>query len=178
MIYETSFLFLPTLAGDELAVQVGKLKEVVTSNGGEILSEEYPQMIDLSYSIRHRLENKYVVSETAYFGWVKYEATPETAPKIKKGLDAIKVLMRYLTLKTVKENTMVSKDIFATLQGKESAAPVREYKKEVTPVVEEGEMDAKEVDVELDKMLDDKAEEATPETPAEETPKEVEAEKE
>jgi ribosomal protein S6 len=174
MVYETSFLFLPTLAGDELAVQVGKLKEAVTSNGGEILSEEYPQNIALSYPIRHRLENKYVVSETAYFGWMKYELDPEKAEEVKKLIDSIKVLMRYVTLKTVKENTIVSKDVFATLQGKDvPAAPIVKEVVKRAPV-DEGEMVEEEVDEELDKMLEDTSEEAE----STEKEAEVEADKE
>ncbi|MFT5359591.1 MAG: ribosomal protein S6 [Candidatus Paceibacteria bacterium] len=157
MIYETSFSFLPTLASDELATQVGKLKEVITSKGGEIISEEYPQVINLAYSIRHRMDNKYKTHETAHFGWVKYDVEQSEAQDVKKGLDNIKVLLRYLTLKTVKENTMISKDVFAILQGKEIvAAPVRKVEKAPEPVVE-GDMSEKKVDEQLDKMLDDES---------------------
>ncbi|NCT00187.1 30S ribosomal protein S6 [Candidatus Parcubacteria bacterium] len=159
MIYETTFLFLPTLSSEDLAVQVGKLKEIITSNGGEIISDEYPQMVSLAYTLRHRLENKYTNYDTANLGWVKYNLDPEAAPKVKKQADLIKSLLRYLTLKTVSENTMISKNVFAMLQGKEifAAAP-KEYKKPVAPVVEEGEMVKEEVDEELDKMLDDSEE--------------------
>lgn len=164
MIYETTFLFLPTLASDELATQVGKLKEVITSNGGEIVSEEYPQMIELAYDIRHRMENKYSNYAGANLGWVKYEADPASAEAIKKGFDAIKTLLRYLTLKAEKENTMVSKDIFSILQGKEVAtAPVRDSKEQASQDSEEGEMNENKVDEELDKMLDESAEDSTEE---------------
>jgi ribosomal protein S6 len=158
MVYETSFLFLPNLASDELAAQVGKLKEVITSNGGEVVAEEYPQMISLSYPIRHRMDNKYTDYATAYFGWVKYEIEADKAEEIKKAIDAIKSMLRYLTTKTVKENTIVSKDVFGILQGKE---PMQAKPKEVKRVKpqEEGEMNEEEVDEELDKMLDDSAEE-------------------
>jgi ribosomal protein S6 len=156
MIYETSFSFIPTLASDELATQVGKIKEIITSKGGEVVSEEYPQVISLAYAIRHRMDNKYITHETAHFGWVKYDVEQEKAQEIKKELDDIKVLLRYLTLKTVKENTMISKDLFAILQGKEVAvAPIRKVEKAPEPVAEEGEMNKDKVDEKLDKMLDD-----------------------
>ncbi len=153
MIYETSFLFLPTLSGGDLAVQVGKLKEVITSNGGEILSEEYPQMIGLAYTLRHRFENKYSNYDTANFGWVKYSLEAEAAAKVKKEVDLMKSLIRYLTIKSVEENTMVSKNVFGMLQGKEISAAV--FREERGTPDEEGVMVEGEVDGELSKILDE-----------------------
>jgi len=150
MVYETSFLFLSSLASDELAGQVGLLKEIITSRGGEIISEEYPQMIGLSYPIRHRLDNKYVLHENANFGWVKYELDPEKAEEVKKEIDLIKTLVRYITVKTVKEQTFVSKDVFASLRGE----TMPDAPKELKPEVEEEILALdEEVDEELDKIL-------------------------
>jgi ribosomal protein S6 len=153
MIYETSFLFLSTLPGDELAAQVGNLKEIITSKGGKVLSEEYPQMINLAYPIRFRMDNKYTIHETAYFGWVKYELDAEKAPEVKKAIDAIKTLIRYLTLKTVTENTLVG-NVFDQLEADTAKVEVVESDDQSS---EEGEIDTEKVDEKLDEMLDDES---------------------
>ncbi len=44
--------------------------------------------------------------DTAYFGWIKFEAAPEAALEIKKAMDANEKVLRYLLIKTARENTL------------------------------------------------------------------------
>ncbi len=44
--------------------------------------------------------------DTAYFGWIKYEAEPKAAAEIKKALDLSEKVLRYIIVKTIRENTI------------------------------------------------------------------------
>jgi hypothetical protein len=44
--------------------------------------------------------------DTAYFGWLKFETKSELMPSIKKAVDAYPNVLRYLLIKTVRENTL------------------------------------------------------------------------
>ena len=54
-----------------------------------------------------RLGGKNLKISNAYFGWVKFELPGETIGKIKTELDALDSLIRFLLVKTVRENTMI-----------------------------------------------------------------------
>ena len=43
---------------------------------------------------------------SAYFGWIKFETKSELMPAIKKAVDGNPNVLRYLLIKTVRENTL------------------------------------------------------------------------
>ncbi len=114
-IYEVSYLFLPSLASEQVPAKAAALKEMLTSASGAIISDENPILIDLAYPmtkivgvIRHKVTS-------GYFGWVKFEM-PKTETSagiagginsIKKALDNNPEIIRYLIIKTVRENTLL-----------------------------------------------------------------------
>ena len=107
-VYEVSYLLLPSLAPEQVPAKVGDLIGVVEKAGGEVISQENPTLIDLAYpmikvvqTIRHKCMK-------GYFGWMKFEISPESIGKVKKSLDADGEILRYLIIKTVKENTLLN----------------------------------------------------------------------
>ncbi|HBD25171.1 MAG TPA: hypothetical protein DCZ96_04030 [Candidatus Zambryskibacteria bacterium] len=107
-IYEVSYLLLPSLALEQVPAKVTALKKTLTSVGGQVISDENPILIDLAYpmtkvvgTIRHKCT-------MGYFGWVKFETTKEGIEAIKKSLDMDNEILRYLIIKTVRENTLLS----------------------------------------------------------------------
>ena len=80
---EGGFLFLPTLSEGNLKKEVDELREFVSSNGGSIISEEFPSFRDLSYSMDKSIEGKNQVFKSAFFGWIKFEISSEELSKIK-----------------------------------------------------------------------------------------------
>jgi ribosomal protein S6 len=177
MIYELGYLVLSTLPEEQVAPEVSKLKEILAKFSAKVIADEYPVLIDLAYTMITRVDNKNAQFDTGYFGWIKFEADAEVMAELKKELDRNTVLLRYMLTRTVKENTIASKKpLSANIVTRSSKAP--------RAVVEKvGEMDKKEVDTEIDKLIEDVPEKATneevaPEAVVEAAPEAVEAEKE
>lgn len=154
MIYEIGYLILPTVAEDKLAPEVSKLKEILEEVKAEVVSDEYPALISLEYEMVKRIDTKNMRFSQGYFGWIKFEAQPEDVETIKKQLDLNKVLLRYIIISTVRENTIHSKKpLAASLVGRSSRTP-KVVVEDALPIDEEA------VDQEIDKLVEDVAVEA------------------
>lgn len=149
MIYEVGYLIIPTVGEDALAPEVSKIKETLAEVDSKVISDEYPALINLQYEMVKRIDTKNVRFEQGYFGWVKFETEAENVEKIKKQLDLNKVLLRYMIISTVKENTLSSKKpLSATLGARSSKAPVAEKEENV-------EIDEEAVDQEIDRLVEE-----------------------
>ncbi|MFA6551905.1 MAG: 30S ribosomal protein S6 [Candidatus Paceibacterota bacterium] len=148
-IYEVGFHILPSIAPEKVVAEVSAIKEVMEKRKSVFLSEDFPKLKQLSYSIRKQVQGKYQKFNSAYFGWVKFETEPEMLLEIKKELDKNTNILRYLIIKTVKENTLASATQKALLiKGEGVRPPAKEAKKEAevkTPVSE----------AELDKTIEE-----------------------
>jgi ribosomal protein S6 len=60
----------------------------------------------LSYEIKKRVETKYLSFNKAYFGWIKFEILPASVDKIGKEIKNNENILRFIMVKTVRENTM------------------------------------------------------------------------
>jgi len=105
-VYEIGFHILATVSEEKLQETVLSLENLITQNGGSVISEEFPKIRPLAYDIRKKIETKYVNFNKAYFGWIKFEAIPTLVIKIDNGMMKNKDILRFLIIKTVKENTM------------------------------------------------------------------------
>lgn len=105
-IYEAGFHILPTVPEERLQEVVSKLVDFITKNGGVIISEEFPKIRNLSYEIKKRVETKYFSFGKAYFGWVKFEILPASIGKIEMEMKNNENILRFIILKTIRENTM------------------------------------------------------------------------
>ncbi len=108
-VYEVGYLLAPTIAGEEIPAVYGNLKELVGSLGGEVIADEMPRQIDLAYQMLHVFQNKRQKFNTAYFGWVKFFMSADKVADLKKALTLDPNFIRFLTMKTVKENTIATK---------------------------------------------------------------------
>ena len=106
-IYEISYLLFSSIVSEQVRIKAGELKDMLKSSDAEIISDEDPVFIDLAYSMlkvigatRHKIAS-------AYFGWVKFEISKDGMEKVKKALDFDDDIVRYLIIKTVRENTFI-----------------------------------------------------------------------
>jgi ribosomal protein S6 len=146
-VYELSYLLLPSFSEAESAQKAGALKETVSSLGGAVISDENPVLIDLAYqmtkvvgTIRHK-------ESRGHFGWVKFEMTPSGIEALKKNLDLDQDILRYLIVKTVRENTL--------LNGKIRLQKEEKGKKDEEVLVEAPEVPKESVPEEIDKSIDE-----------------------
>ncbi|MEK9182449.1 MAG: 30S ribosomal protein S6 [Patescibacteria group bacterium] len=108
-VYELGYLLVPTIAEENIPLNYGNLKDLVSSFGGELISDEIPKMIPLAYSMSKVLANVRNKFNTAYFGWSKFVMDSNKILELKKHLDLDPNFIRFLILKTVKENTIAAK---------------------------------------------------------------------
>lgn len=108
-IYEVGYLLAPTIPGEEVPAVYGNLKELVSSLGGRAIADEMPRQIALAYPMAKVIANIRHKFDLAYFGWLKFEMDPEKISELKKKFDLDPKIIRFLTLKTVKENTVAAK---------------------------------------------------------------------
>jgi ribosomal protein S6 len=108
-VYEVGYLLVPTIEEVNVPVVFGNLKELVSSLGGISISDDMPKLINLAYSMVKVVANVRNKFHTAYFGWVKFTMDSDKVLELKKKLDLDPNFIRFLILKTVKENTIAAK---------------------------------------------------------------------
>lgn len=134
-IYELGFLLVPELAEDEVAGEVGALKNLILDKiGGIEISSEMPKPIELAYQMDKRVGGKIEHYNRAHFGWIKFELPVDNIEKLNKALEENKKIIRFIVIKTVRENTMAVKRVIVR-------PPADAKKKEDGPLMTEEEMD-------------------------------------
>ena len=108
-VYELGYLLVSTIKEEDLGVSYGNLKELVSSFKGEVIADEMPKMTNLAYTMQKVTSNVRTKFNTAYFGWIKFAMGPVQVLELKKHLDLDPNFIRFLILKTVRENTIAAK---------------------------------------------------------------------
>jgi len=108
-VYEVGYLLVPTIREEEVPAFYGNLKELVSTLEGKIISDEMPIIINLAYSMQKTVQNVRNKYDTGYFGWVKFFMSKENISDLKKKLEQDANIIRFLIIKTVKENTIAAK---------------------------------------------------------------------
>ncbi|MBI2594997.1 MAG: 30S ribosomal protein S6 [Candidatus Colwellbacteria bacterium] len=108
-VYELGYLLAPTISEEDVPAAFGNLKELIMSLRGVGIAEEMPKPIQLAYPMAKVISNVREKFNTAYFGWIKFTMETEKVLELKKKLELDPNLIRFLILKTVRENTIASK---------------------------------------------------------------------
>lgn len=114
-VYEIGYLLLPSLGADGAVDAIADLKTKLTAMGAEHISEGEVQHIDLAYEMVKIINNQNTFLNTAYFGWVKFAINPESIAALTKTLDNHPDMLRYLLIKTTREDTMVNAKPIASI---------------------------------------------------------------
>jgi ribosomal protein S6 len=111
-IYEVGYHLLSSIAEENIPAEVEKIKKVLAAEKAEIISEEMPKLRPLAYEIKKAFSGVYKKFDKAYFGNIKFQL-PEGGDirVIDEKLKANENILRYIVIKTVRENTMYSPKI-------------------------------------------------------------------
>ena len=120
-VYELGYHIVSTVAEENLSKEAEALKAIVLKDGGSLVSEGEPKLINLAYSMTKSVADTRKKFNTAYFGWLKFETKSELMPSIKKAVDAYPNVLRYLLIKTVRENTLYTPKLNVRAVSKEEA---------------------------------------------------------
>ena len=160
-VYELGYHLVPTIPEEKIPEASGAVRGMIEkfSDGGAIIAEELPVFIDLAYQVVKVIEHKNKRFDDAYFGWIKFESSPEGVLAFEEALKKDENVLRYLVVKTLKESTYLSKK-FPSSTAKireEEAAVVAEEASVVVEAPEEAQKPAPEAASgdELDKVINE-----------------------
>lgn len=110
-VYELGFLIIPSMAEEKLPELVSNIKGEAEKAGSIFISEEYPKLKSLSYTMFRTVDHKKQGFDQAYFGWFKFEAYSARIKELKESLEKNLNILRFLLINTVRENTIYSHKI-------------------------------------------------------------------
>ncbi len=105
-IYEVGFHVVPTLDEAGVAAVVEALKNEVSKNDSEMISEQAPARMRLAYTLDIATTGKHEKYDEAYFGMLKFGTERENIAGLEAWLRGNKQILRYLLVETVRENIM------------------------------------------------------------------------
>ncbi|MEK7460165.1 MAG: 30S ribosomal protein S6 [Patescibacteria group bacterium] len=108
-VYELGYHLVPTVSEEQIPGISGAVRGMIEKNSKEVISEELPVFIDLAYQVIKTVEHKNKRFDEAYFGWIKFEGSPEGIAVIEEGLKNNENVLRYIIVKTLRESTYLSK---------------------------------------------------------------------
>lgn len=122
-IYELGYHLLPTILEEEVPREISQIHSLISEYGGSVIAEGAPIMRSLAYEISKRVETKSLKFNKAYFGWIKLETDRSKIIDLKNKLESLPNILRFLIIKTVRENTMYTPKIpmFKKENNKEEA---------------------------------------------------------
>ncbi len=149
-IYEVGFLLVPTLDEAGATAALSSIKDFLARSKASVISEDSPKIKTLAYTIEEPFEGKIRKFNSAYFGWIKFEADATIPDALNIELKKNQFVIRFLLIKTVRENTMFQPRAYhpgRPPEGPESRRPVK---------LEPGEVAAPKMTTEeLDKTIEE-----------------------
>ncbi len=146
-VYEIGYHIVPSVAEGDVEKQVGEVRALIEKGGGSFIAEGAPALIKLSYPMDASVGEKSEEHDRAYFGWLKFESSPEVAIQLEESLRTNPSILRSIVFRTVREETRARLKI----------PTIREVKRTETitakPREKEESVEVSEVD--LDKALSD-----------------------
>jgi len=119
-VYELGYLLMPTVDEGDLTSQRDALVALITRFNGSVIDEGQPVLIDLAYSMDTLINNKKHIYSQAYFGWIKFDVSPDDIEALTKETEQVESLLRSIFIKTVRENTVTSEQPFKVAKGSHS----------------------------------------------------------
>jgi len=153
-IYEAGFHLISSIAEENVPAEFDKIKAVLAKEKAVIISEEAPKLRPLAYAIKKAFGGSYKTFDKAYFGFIKFEL-PEGSDVsvIDTALKNNESVLRYIVIKTVRENTMYSPKI-SVYSDKEAKIKAPTAKAEKAEKVEKT-ATIEEIDKSIDELVDD-----------------------
>ncbi len=143
-VYELGYHLVPSFTEEELPAEVAAVRARIEAHGGIFIADEFPRSTALTYTIFRSSGGKRERFSSSYFGWFKFEMDPGEAAKLKEELRTERRIIRFIVVKTVRENTIVPKRLLTTekeendaLRKKEISAPREAEKSTGSPVSDE-----------------------------------------
>jgi len=153
-IYEVGYHIISSVSEENIPAEVEKIKAYLAKEKAIIISEEAPKLRLLAYSIKKAFGGTYKTFDKAYFGFIKFELGEDgDIRNIDLSMKNNESILRYLVIKTVRENTMYSPKI-TVFSDKETK--IKKTFKEDKAVKGERAATMEEIDKSIDALVSEK----------------------
>jgi ribosomal protein S6 len=147
-VYEAGYHIVPTVAEGDVEKVVAGIRSEIEKFGGNFISEGAPNLIKLAFSMDKREGERLIGYDRGYFGWIKFEASTDSAAALTTALNSNPAILRSMVFKTLREDT----------RAKFKAPQLREVKRTETikaaPRKAEGAEKEEVSEVDLEKALE------------------------
>jgi ribosomal protein S6 len=104
-VYEAGYHIVPTVQEGDVDKVVASIRSEIEKLGGSLIAEGAPSLIKLSYPMDKREGERHIAYDRGYFGWLKFEASTDSAAKLMTALNANTQILRSMVFKTLREDT-------------------------------------------------------------------------
>jgi len=115
-IYEVGFLIVPTVLEERVGEVVSNIKGILEKNAGIVIADDFPKMKTLAYLMTKPSGGTIKKFNSAYFGWIKFEISAKAVGIVEKAFKADQNILRFLLIKTVRENTLFTKHTYPKVE--------------------------------------------------------------
>ncbi|WP_294956746.1 30S ribosomal protein S6 [Sulfurovum sp.] len=116
--YETLFVVKPTLTEEETAAEIAKIKDVLAKVEAELLATDDMGMRRLAYPVQK--------NDRGYYTVLFYKANGDAIAEIERNLKINEEVIKFLTVKYVKNKEIAQFDKLVAAAGKKAEAPAPE----------------------------------------------------
>jgi ribosomal protein S6 len=160
-LYEVSFHLISTLPEAEVLPVFESIKKAIVEKGGDLDGEKAPVLRKLAYTMYKKAVTGYSSHNSAYFGWVFFNAEPQVVAEVKNAFEAMSEVLRFIIIKEPNKKEPLLDDgaveVEVQLENTEEVpAKIMEAVNEEAPETVESEVVSQE---ELDKSLEKLTEE-------------------
>ncbi|MCI5051285.1 MAG: 30S ribosomal protein S6 [Candidatus Pacebacteria bacterium] len=126
-VYELGYLLMPSVNEGDLGNERDALVALITKHKGIVISEGQPALIDLAYEMTKVINNKKHTYTQAYFGWIKFDVTPDVVEALTEEVESGASLIRSIMIKTERENLLTSDQPYRLAKGVNEEYEDEEY---------------------------------------------------
>ncbi len=148
-IYEIGFHIDPFVSEDNVAHEVTAIKTLLEKIKAEVIAEDFPRLRALAYPLSKAVSGSKKTFKEAYFGWIKFEAEAGEIPAFQKEVEKIESIIRYIVIKTVRENTLQGNKFSSKYEGKPQAGKEAAAKE----IAEKGPINPEEIDKTIENLV-------------------------
>lgn len=148
-VYEVGYHLIATLPEEKLSETVLGIKSAIEDKNGVLISEDFPKMKALAYTLSRSTAGKREHFSHAYFGWMKFEFSMQEIASLQEKLKNNPLIIRFLLIETVRENTLAT---LRTPLIKKTEEPKKDSPKQ--------EVSQEELDKSIEKLVGDTKTEA------------------
>jgi ribosomal protein S6 len=107
-VYEIGYLIVPSIPEEKVAGEVSSIKDILAKHKAEVIADESAVLRPLAYTMVKKIGTVNRRFDSAYFGWIKFEAASVEVRLIEKEVKEVESILRLLLINTVREHSLLS----------------------------------------------------------------------